>query len=173
MSLVSKRTGLTAAEQKERLTEQELLKEALTSETENAELLMLRALNKQLMSKLTENKTLQDKMYQLIESLKETSIQQKQETANTLSTLSETVTQNLKESTTEHYSQLITSCRIIDKTAERLTEENNLLTSSLTNAEERIKTELDKTRKTVKRYALVGITISVIFFTLALLFIIY
>ena len=56
---------------------------------------------------------------------------------------------------------------------ERLTEENKLLTSSLTKTEEMIRTELDKTRKAVKRYAIVGITLSAIFFTLALLFTFY
>ena len=55
MSLTDQRTGKTAAETLKEISERERLQMEMISEQENAELIMLRAINKQLMLKLSEN----------------------------------------------------------------------------------------------------------------------
>lgn len=154
MSLINQRTGLTAAEEKEQITEKDLLEKAMNTETENAELLMLRALNKQLMVKLTDYKTLTDKLYRHIEKMQESQEQQSQETLQTLSTMAQETTKRLQEATLEHYRQLIVSCQTTDKAAQRLLEESRSRSTTLTEIKAEIKAEAELTRKTVARHTL-------------------
>lgn len=55
MSLTDQRTGKTAAEALQEISDREQLQKQMSTEQENAELIMLRSINKQLMLKLSEN----------------------------------------------------------------------------------------------------------------------
>lgn len=154
MALTNKRTGLTVAEEKQQTSEQELITEALATETENAELLMLRALNKQLLVKLTDYKSITDKLYQHIQELQASQNSLSEETLLALSAMTSTVITQLQKATLEHYGQMMASCRIMDKAVQQLSEDSIKQQTRLTEIRAEIKAEAELTRKTVARHTL-------------------
>lgn len=140
MSLTNKVTGLTAAEERRLASESAELEQALKSETENAELLMLRAMNKQLMLKLSDYEAVTDKLYSRAEN-----------TEQILRELKSSVTADLNTATAEHYAQLITSCRTLDGTVQSMAEGESRLADLMNRQTAAIITALNGAHDELKR----------------------